>query len=128
MTETETDTAGSAVEGHGHGLPAMTSTDLALLPGEVSPHPTPVKYVMIAVALVIITAAEVGMYYLEGELPNWAISLSLICMAILKFFTVVAWYMHLKTDRVIFRRFFVLGIVAAITLYLAMLASLDVFV
>jgi len=124
VTETETDTAGSAVEGHEHGLPAMTSTDLALLPGEVSPHPTPVKYVMIAVALVIITAAEVGMYYLDGDVPNSVITISLLIMAGLKFFTVTAWYMHLKTDRPIFRRFFILGLVAAVLLYFVVLATL----
>ena len=51
----------------------------------------------------------------------------LLIMAIIKFATVASYYMHLQTDRPIFRRFFVLGIVAACVLYAIVLASLSVF-
>lgn len=124
MSDTETGAPGTDVEAHEHHLPAMTSSGIALLPGEVAPHPTPFKYVMIAVVLVIITAAEVGMYYLAGEIPNWLITVTLLIMAGLKFFTVAAWYMHLKTDKPIFRRFFIIGLVGAVVLFLIVLATL----
>lgn len=98
-----------------------------LLPGEVRPHPSPFKYVMIAVVLVVVTALEVGVSYLEGDIPDSLIVVLLLIMAIVKFALVAAWYMHLQTDKPIFRRFFVVGIVAAIVLYAAVLASLHVF-
>ena len=52
-----------------------------LLPGELSPHPSPFKYVMIAVILVVITAVEIGTSYLEGDIPDGLIVTLLIGMA-----------------------------------------------
>jgi cytochrome c oxidase subunit 4 len=98
-----------------------------LLPGELRPHPSPFKYVVIAVVLCAITAAEVAMYYLEGDVPNSLIIALLMIMMIVKFGLVAAWYMHLQTDRPIFRRFFVIGIIAAVILYLIVLLTLHVF-
>ena len=98
-----------------------------MLPGEVQPHPTPVKYVMIAAILVAVTAAEIGLYYLQGDVPDGLIIVFLLTFAVIKFGLVASWYMHLKTDRPIFRRFFVLGVVAAISLYLIVLTMLHVF-
>jgi cytochrome c oxidase subunit IV len=98
-----------------------------LLPGEVSPHPSPFKYVMIAVILVVITAVEIATSYLEGDIPDGLIVTLLIGMAIIKFSLVVAWYMHLKTDLPIFRRFFILGLVAAVVLYAVVIGSLHGF-
>jgi cytochrome c oxidase subunit IV len=98
-----------------------------LLPGEVRPHPSPLQYVLIAVVLCTITAAEVSLYYLQGDLPNAAIIALLLIFAILKFALVASWYMHLRTDRPIFARFFVLGIVAAVLLFLIVLTSLQIW-
>jgi cytochrome c oxidase subunit 4 len=98
-----------------------------LLPGEVSKHPTPVQYVTIAVILVVITAVEIATSYLEGDIPDGLIVTLLIGMAIIKFSLVVAWYMHLKTDLPIFRRFFILGLVAAVVLYSVVIGSLHGF-
>ena len=98
-----------------------------LLPGEVRPHPSPLQYVLIAVVLCTITAAEVSLYYLQGDLPNAAIIPLLLIFAILKFALVASWYMHLRTDRPIFARFFVLGIVAAVLLFLIVLTSLQIW-
>jgi cytochrome c oxidase subunit IV len=98
-----------------------------LLPGEVSPHPSPFKYVMIAVILVVITAVEIATSYLEGDIPDGLIVTLLLGMAVIKFSLVVAWYMHLKTDLPIFRRFFILGLVAAVVLYAVVIGSLHGF-
>ena len=98
-----------------------------MLPGEVHPHPSPFKYVMIAVVLVAVTGIEVAVSYTEGDIPDGLIVTLLLGMAIIKFACVAAWYMHLQTDKPIFRRFFVLGIVAAIMLYMIVLASLHRF-
>ena len=50
--------------------------------------------------------------------------LLLLVMAFVKFFLVASWYMHLRTDQPVFRRFFILGASAAILLYLIVLAAL----
>jgi len=98
-----------------------------LLPGEVSKHPTPVQYVTIAVVLVVITAIEVAVSYTEGTIPNGLIVVLLLGMAGVKFFLVASWYMHLRTDQPMFRRFFIIGSVAAVLLYFIVLLSLHAF-
>ena len=107
--------------------PAHPEPQVPMLPGEVRPHPQPARYVMIAAVLVVATAAEVGLFYLEGEIADGLITAFLLMFAVVKFFLVASWYMHLRTDKPIFRNFFVLGIVAAILLYLVVLSTLHVF-
>lgn len=99
-----------------------------LLPGELIPHPSPFKYVMIAVILVVITAVEVAVSYMEGWLPDGAIVFLLIAMAIAKFWIVASWYMHLRTDQPIFRRMFLMGLVAAVVLFAIVLATFHVII
>jgi cytochrome c oxidase subunit 4 len=99
----------------------------ALLPGELKPHPTPLQYVIVAVILCVITAIEVAVSYTEGDIPDGLIVTLLLGMAIIKFAIVASWFMHLRTDKRIFRNFFVLGIVAAIILFLIVLATLHRF-
>jgi cytochrome c oxidase subunit IV len=118
---------GTALERAEAAPPAVAEPQTPMLPGEVRPHPTPQRYVMIAAILVVATAAEIGLYYLEGEVPDGLIIVFLLMFAVIKFALVASWYMHLRTDKPIFRRFFVLGIVAAITLYLIVLTTLHVF-
>ena len=134
-TATETDPVeapadeqpGTAIERAEAAPPARAEPQLPMLPGEVRPHPTPQRYVMIAAILVVATAAEVGLYYLEGDVPDGLIIAFLLMFAVIKFVLVASWYMHLRTDKPIFRRFFVLGVVAAISLYLIVLTTLHVF-
>ncbi len=110
-----------------HGMSAIPSSELAMLPGELRPHPSPFQYVMIAVVLCVITGLEVGMYYLTDSIPRGLYVAILLTMALTKFVTVVSWYMHLRTDRPIFRRLFIVGGVGALTLYLIVLSTLHVF-
>jgi cytochrome c oxidase subunit 4 len=114
-----------AIERGEERLPSeMTTPAPGLLPGELRPHPTPVQYVMIAVVLVVITAIEIAVSYTEGTIPDGLIVVLLLGMAFVKFFLVAAWYMHLRTDAPLFRRFFILGAVAAVLLYLIVLTTL----
>ena len=46
---------------------------------------------------------------------------------IVKFAMVASWYMHLQTDKPIFRRFFMVGLAGAVILYLIVLTTLHVF-
>ena len=98
-----------------------------LLPGEVRPHPKPAQYVMIAVILVVITAVEIGVSYLEGDIPDGLIVTLLLIMAVTKFVLVASWFMHLRTDKPIFRRFFTVGVCGAVLLFLVVLTTLHVF-
>jgi cytochrome c oxidase subunit 4 len=100
---------------------------LPLLPGELKPHPTPRQYVLIAVVLVVITGLEVGASYLDGDINSNLLIIVLAVMAAVKFFLVVSWYMHLRTDLKIFRRMFILGLLLAGAVYMAALTSLRIF-
>lgn len=72
-------------------------------------HATAGTYIKIAVILTLITIAEVATYYVE--LPRTPLIIALILMSASKFFIVAGWYMHLKYDHRIFRRFFLTGLV-----------------
>jgi cytochrome c oxidase subunit 4 len=137
VSETETTPSGEAeVVPGGLELPSgaepaalsdIPPEQVPLLPGEVHPHPTPFQYVMIGVVLVVLTALEVTVSYLEGDIPNGLIIVLLLVMMVAKFILVAAWYMHLRTDRRIFRRFFTVGAVAAITLFMIVVSTLHIW-
>jgi cytochrome c oxidase subunit 4 len=90
-------------------------------------HPEPRQYVLIAVVLVVITGFEVATSYLEGDVNSNLIIVALGVMAALKFFLVVSWFMHLRTDSKVLRRLFLLGLIAAPILYTVVLLTLRVF-
>ncbi|MFM7270375.1 MAG: cytochrome C oxidase subunit IV family protein [Actinomycetes bacterium] len=120
MSETST-----AVEpSHGHAL-LEGHSDLPMLPGEEHAHPSPFQYVVIAIVLCVITAIEIGAYYLDKAVPEGALTAILVVSAIAKFFIVTSWYMHLKTDKPIFRRFFILGVTGTMILYTIVLLTLS---
>jgi cytochrome c oxidase subunit 4 len=123
----EEEQPGAALERAEAAPPAPARGPVPMLPGEVRPHPSPQRYVMIAAILVVATAAEVGLYYLEGDISDGLIIVFFLMFAAIKFTLVASWYMHLRTDKPIFRRFFALGIAAAISLYLIVLTTLHVF-
>ena len=45
-------------------------------------------------------------------------------MMVTKFALVASWFMHLRTDRPVFKRLFIVGAIAAPLLYLIVLATL----
>lgn len=108
-------------------LGGMLEPAPGLLPGEIDPHPTPFKYVMIFLILVVVTAVEIATSYLEGSVTSGLIVALLLFFALVKFVLVAAYFMHLKTDQPMFRRFFVLGLAASMVLYAIVLTSLHVF-
>ena len=74
-------------------------------------HPSAGQYFMIAIILCVITAIEVGIFYLEG-LGHWMIPI-LTILSIGKFALVAMYYMHLKFDNKLFTTLFVVGLVLA---------------
>ena len=83
-------------------------------------HPSARKYIQIAVILGVITALEVGLYYIPREYGfSRFLAPSLITLSALKFGIVAAFYMHLKFDSKLFSYFFVGGLVLAASVVLA---------
>ena len=84
-----------------------------------------VGYIRIAIILAAITGLEVSTYYVDfGVLFLPAL---LIMMAI-KFVMVVSYFMHLKFDNKIFSFVFYAGLILAVGVYAAFLATFKFFI
>ena len=93
--------------------------------GEHGAHPTDTKYMIIAFGLACLTGIEIAISYIKGI--GIAGNPILIALAALKFGIVVGYFMHLRFDNHIFRKFFFTGIILAICVYTAVLLMLGVF-
>jgi len=89
-------------------------------------HPTPAKYVGIAILLAVITAVEVALYYIS--MPEWLVVSFLMVLAVMKFVLVGAFFMHLKFDSPMLRRLFITGIALAGVVYAVALFTLRVLI
>ncbi|HWC15214.1 MAG TPA: cytochrome C oxidase subunit IV family protein [Actinomycetota bacterium] len=78
-------------------------------------HPSPRKYVNVAIILAIVTAIEVAIYYVTA-LADLLVPI-LLALAIIKFVMVGLYFMHLKFDSRTFRRFFATGIFLALIIF-----------
>jgi cytochrome c oxidase subunit IV len=92
--------------------------------GEAHGHKPNSFYIKVAVALAIVTAVEVGIYYLE--LGKWFMPILLILMVV-KFLTVVSLFMHLKYDNKMFAMLFYSGLILALVVYIAALMTFRFF-
>jgi cytochrome c oxidase subunit 4 len=95
-------------------------------PGEHE-HPGPGQYVKVAIFLAVVTAIEVGAYYITG-ISDGILSAALLVMMVVKFAMVALWFMHLRFDSRLFRRLFVTGIVLALGIYTVVLVTLGLLV
>jgi cytochrome c oxidase subunit IV len=92
--------------------------------GEGHHGATDKQYIIIALILAVITAMEVTISYVHiGPL---FLPILLILM-ILKFLTVVSYFMHLKFDNKIFSFMFYAGLVLAVGVYCAALSTFHFF-
>ncbi len=89
--------------------------------GEVHEHPTWKQSKWVAIILTIITIAEVWAYYIPSFVASAAFVPVLLIMSALKFFIVVAFYMHLKYDHKLFRVLFTGPLFIAATTLIALL-------
>jgi cytochrome c oxidase subunit 4 len=92
-------------------------------------HPSDGLYWKIGAALGIITALEVGTYFITDdpyshELAPLLIG-SLVIMMVLKFVVIASYFMHLKFDNKLFRNIFVAGLVLAVGVYLVALTAFE---
>ena len=79
-------------------------------------HPTPKKYVQIAIVLGILTAIEIALYYTEDIVGVFTDPI-LIILAVGKFIIVVGWFMHLRFENKMVNRFFTGGMILAFVLF-----------
>ena len=114
MSETETEVATAK----GTDLVPGYDYEIDEIPGTagVQAHPDPKQYVYVAIILVVVTAFEVAMSYVDVISSNFVIAV-LVVAAIAKFVLVCGWYMHMKQDKPFFRRVFTIGIIGAFTVY-----------
>ena len=79
-------------------------------------HPTPKRYVQIAIILGVLTASEIALYYTEDLVGAFTAPL-LIILAVGKFVIVVGWFMHLRFESKMVNRFFAGGMILALILF-----------
>jgi cytochrome c oxidase subunit 4 len=104
-----------------------TSIETPVVTGEHhAHHPTERQYILVAVVLAVLTAIEVALYYVDS-LNDDALVAMLGILAVAKFVMVVMYFMHLRFDSPVFRRFFVTGVVLAVAVYIVVLATFHVF-
>ena len=85
-------------------------------------HPGPLEYIQIGVALAIVTAVEVALFYIDLG-TNVLVTLLLVLSG-LKFLLVAMWFMHLKFDAGILTIMFVSGMALAFAIFMVAIATL----
>jgi cytochrome c oxidase subunit IV len=88
-------------------------------------HPGAKEYLAIAVVLTVITAIEVAIFYIPKM--HSILVPSLLVLSALKFALVAMFYMHLKFDHRLFSWLFVVPMVLAAAVILALMKLFGVF-
>jgi len=88
-------------------------------------HKSDGYYVKVAIFLAVITGAEVALSYMGIE--GWLLLVPLLGLMAVKFAVVAALFMHLQFDNKLLSRLFYGGLFLAIGVYIAALATFEVF-
>lgn len=86
--------------------------------------PSTLQYWMIGLILAIVTAIEVAVVYIDAL--DSALFAILFALAAVKFALVARWYMHLKFDKPLYSKFFLIGIFGAVAMFTVVLATFGV--
>jgi cytochrome c oxidase subunit 4 len=89
-------------------------------------HPSDWLYVKVALCLALLTALEVSTYFWKSA-STTALVAVLFPMMIIKFGTVIMYFMHLKYDNPIFKRVFLFGLSLAVVVFVVMLTAFNFF-
>ncbi len=89
-------------------------------------HPTVAQYWMTALVLAVLTAAEVSVTYIDAF--DAVVIPLLLTLGTAKFAIVARWFMHLKFDKPLYSRFFLLGIMGAFVLFSVVLLTFGLLV
>ena len=92
---------------------------------EEKPLPRVSVYLFVGFVLAVITAVEVGAFYLN--VVSWLLVTFFIVLSLLKFVLVVMFFMHLRYDHKLFSTFFTLGLVLAIGVVLGLITLFNNF-
>ncbi len=92
---------------------------------EERPLPRVSVYLLVGFILTVVTAVEVWAFY--WPIPAWLIVTSLIILSVMKFWLVVAFFMHLRYDHKMFSSLFVLGLVLAMGFVIGLITLFDNF-
>ncbi len=85
-------------------------------------HPTPVQYWLIAFVLAVVTAVEVAIpaiSFFDG-VPRVTL---LFLLGAMKFAAVVAFFMHLRFDKPLYRNLFLIGVIGAFPMFIVVLLT-----
>lgn len=85
-------------------------------------HPTESTYIRVAVILAAITTLEVAIYYIQWFHDSGALVPTLAVMSLIKFITVIGFFMHLKFDDARFRYIFMAGLILSVSIVAALVA------
>ena len=88
-------------------------------------HPSNRTYVLVAAILGVITAVEVGVFYVDALKP--VLVPILLTLSAAKFTLVVGFFMHLKFDSKLYRALFVGPLIVAVAVMMAMFLIYGVF-
>ena len=84
-------------------------------------HPDWKTYRWVALFLTVLTAMEVWVYYIPSFVVTRLFVPTLLVLSIIKFATVVLFYMHLKYDARLFRALFTGPLIIAVTVVVSLL-------
>ena len=84
-------------------------------------HPSAWTYIKVGIILTLITVVEVWIYYIPSFVASRGFVPALLIMSAVKFFIVVAFYMHLRYDHKLFRALFTAPLIIAMTTIVALL-------
>ncbi|MFL6207186.1 MAG: cytochrome C oxidase subunit IV family protein [Acidimicrobiales bacterium] len=92
-------------------------------------HPSDAQYVKVAAFLAVLTGLEVSTYFWEDifgkKASTTALVLTLFPMMIIKFGTVILYFMHLKYDNPLFKRVFLFGLILAVIVFAVMMTTFN---
>ena len=85
-------------------------------------HPTPAQYWLIAGILAVVTAAEVAVPTISAFDGPPRVAL-LYILAAMKFAAVVAFFMHLRFDKPLYRNLFLIGVIGVFPMFIVVLLT-----
>ncbi|WP_436793902.1 cytochrome C oxidase subunit IV family protein [Actinospongicola halichondriae] len=94
-------------------------------------HPSDAMYWKIGGILGVLTLLEVGTYFITDDPYSHDLAPLLIggllALMVIKFITIISFFMHLKFDNRLFRFVFVSGLILAVCVYLVVLSTFAYF-
>ena len=93
--------------------------------GDDHGHPTERTYVKIAAMLATITIVEVAIYYIQWFHDSGALVPTLLVLSAVKFYTVVAFFMHLKFDHKLLTFWMVFGLFLGAVIVITLMMIFD---